>query len=66
MNTLNSLAYMNLPIFTLLEPWQINLSNPEAYLEPCQTSFCKSSQWLKAAKDTLTDMKMVFRKVLFM
>ena len=21
-----------------LQPWQNNLSNPEAYLEPCQTS----------------------------
>ena len=32
-----SLAYINLPTYPL-EPLQNNLSNPEAYSEPCQIS----------------------------
>ena len=36
----------------VLEPRQVNLSNAEAYSEPCQISkiefFCENSQWLKA------------------
>ena len=35
---------------SLLEPWQINLSNPEVYLESCKTSkivlFAEKSQGL--------------------
>ena len=36
---------------SLLELRQNNLSNPEAYSEPCKTSkinlFCEDSQWMK-------------------
>ena len=36
---------------SLLEPWQINLSNPEVYSEPCKKSmmvlFAEKSQGLK-------------------
>ena len=38
---------------SLLEPMQSNLSNSEAYSEPCQTSkmeyFVKKKSWLRAA-----------------
>ena len=33
-----SLAYIKCSHVSLLEPWQSNLSNPEAYSESCQTS----------------------------
>ena len=34
-----SLAYINLPVYPrILETWQENLSNLEAYSEPCQVS----------------------------
>ena len=38
-NTINSLAYINLPVY----PHQSNLSNTEAYSESCQTCgmFCE-------------------------
>ena len=39
MNTIRSLAYINLPVSPrILEPWEINSSNPEAYSEPGQIS----------------------------
>ena len=50
-NSIISLAYIKSLHAPLLEPWQNNLSNPEAYLEACQTSkivFCKNSQLQKA------------------
>ena len=38
-NTIISLAYINLPMYPcILQPWQVNLSNPEAYSDPCQIS----------------------------
>ena len=34
-----SLTYIDLPVYPrIVEPWQDNLSNPEAYSEPCQIS----------------------------
>ena len=36
-NTIISLAYINLPVYPrILESWQDNLNNLEAYSEPCQ------------------------------
>ena len=36
-NIIISLAYINLPVYPrILEPRQVNLSNPEAYSEPCE------------------------------
>ena len=38
-NNIISLAYINLPVYPrILEPLKFNLSNPEAYAEPCQMS----------------------------
>ena len=37
-NTIISATYIKCSCVSLLEPWQNNLSNPEAYSEPCQTS----------------------------
>ena len=37
MNNIISLAYINFLMYPrILEPWQFNLINPEAYSEPCQ------------------------------
>ena len=36
-NTIISLAYIKRSRVSLLEPWQNNVSNPEAYSEPCRT-----------------------------
>ena len=38
MNTIISLIYSKHSRVSLLEPGQNNLSNPEAYSKPCQTS----------------------------
>ena len=38
MNTIISLVYIKLFCVSFIEPQQNNLSNPEAYWEPCQTS----------------------------
>ena len=38
MNTIISLGYIKCSCASPLEPWQNNLSNPEAYSEPYQTS----------------------------
>ena len=39
MNTIISLAYINLSVYPrIVEPRQVNLSNPEVYSEPCQIS----------------------------
>ena len=39
MDTIISLAYINLPVYPrIIEPQQVNLSNPEANSEPCQIS----------------------------
>ena len=47
-----SLACIKHSSVSLLEPQQNNLSNPEAYSGPCQTSkmrvFCRNIQQLKA------------------
>ena len=53
MNAIISLAYISLPVYPpIVEPWRVNLSNPETYSELCQISrmefFCENSQWLKA------------------
>ena len=37
-NTIISLIYNKYSLVSLLEPVQNNLSNPEVYSEPCQTS----------------------------